>query len=266
MSDETLDALFEGRLELFQSRRGYRFSLDAVLLAHFVALKPAESVADLGTGSGVIPLLLAALHADIAITGIEFQPAMAQRAEKNVRLNRLTGRIRICRGDVRAIGEIASSGSFDVVVCNPPYRKRGSGRISANDEKRTARHELQGDLGDFLAAGRFLLRAKGRAALVYPAERAADLICAMRDAGIEPKRLRTVHSFADAEASLVLVEGVKGGKPGAAIHPPLAVYRRVKEYTDEVSAMITGRALPPSGAPPRRLPLDHPQVFRPRPE
>jgi tRNA1Val (adenine37-N6)-methyltransferase len=243
MSEETLDALFRGRLKFFQRRDGYRFSLDALLLAHFVSLKKNESVADLGTGNGIIPLLLATLHSGVSITGVEFQPAMAERAERNVKLNELAGRIRICRGDVRAIRAVAPSESFDVVVCNPPYRRPTSGRISPNDEKRIARHELQGDLGDFLAAATFLLRRKGRTALIYPAVRFADLICAMRHARVEPKRLRAVHSFADAEASLVLVEGVKGGRPGAAVEKPLRIYRGVNEYTDEVSAMIAGTRL-----------------------
>ncbi|MGH7798337.1 MAG: tRNA1(Val) (adenine(37)-N6)-methyltransferase [Candidatus Binatia bacterium] len=243
MSEETLDSLFQGKLKFFQRRSGYRFSLDALLLAHFVSMKGNETVADLGTGNGVIPLLLANLHAQVSITGFEFQPAMAERAERNVKLNDLTGRIRICRGDVRAIRAVAAAASFDVVVCNPPFRKPSSGRISPDDEKRIARHELQGELGDFLAAATFLLRPKGRMALIYPAVRFADLISAMRHARIEPKRLRMVHSFSDAEASLVLVEGVKGGRPGMTVDKPLAIYRRAKEYTDEVSAMITGGRL-----------------------
>jgi tRNA1Val (adenine37-N6)-methyltransferase len=243
MSEETLDTLFRGRLKFFQRRNGYRFSLDALLLAHFVPLKRGERVADLGTGNGVIALVLATLHPRVSITGVEFQPAMAERAKRNVKLNELAGRIVICRGDVRAIAAVASSESFDVAVCNPPFRKPNSGRISPNDEKRLARHELEGDLGDFLAAGMFLLRPKGRMALIYPAVRLADLICAMRRARIEPKRLRMVHSFAAAEASLVLVEGVKGGRPGVAVDKPLAIYRRVNEYADEVSAMISGARL-----------------------
>jgi tRNA1Val (adenine37-N6)-methyltransferase len=243
MSEETLDTLFDGRLKFLQRRTGYRVSLDALLLAHFVALKRNERVVDLGTGNGVIALVLANLHPHVAVTGIEFQPAMAERAERNVRLNQLAGRIVIRRGDVRAIAAVASSASFDVAVCNPPFRKPASGRISPDDEKRLARHELEGGLEDFLAAGMFLLRPKGRMALIYPAARLVDLICAMRRGGIEPKRLRTVHSFAGDEALLVLLEGVKGGRPGAAVDKPLTIYRGVKQYTDEVSAMIAGARL-----------------------
>jgi tRNA1Val (adenine37-N6)-methyltransferase len=246
MNDETLDALFHGKLKLFQSRSGYRFSLDALLLAHFVSVKPNESVVDLGTGNGVIPLVLATLHSPVSITGIEFQPAMADRAERNVKLNSLEGRISIRRGDVRAIDAIAPPESFDIAICNPPFRKAGSGRISPNDEKRIARHEVQAELGDFLAAAIFLLRLKGRVSLVYAAGRAVDLLSRMRAVRIEPKRLRMVHSFADAEASLVLVEGIKGGRSGIEILPPLIIYRSDKTYSAEVAAQIAGERTPSS--------------------
>src|SRR5574342_716335 len=127
MSEETLDALFHGKLKLFQSRSGYRFSLDALLLAYFVSVRPHETVVDLGTGNGVIPLVLANLHSQISITGIELQSGMAERAERNVKLNGLEGRVQIRCGDVRAIDAIAPPESVDAVVCNPPFRKSSSG-------------------------------------------------------------------------------------------------------------------------------------------
>jgi tRNA1Val (adenine37-N6)-methyltransferase len=239
-SDETLDALLDRQLTLSQSRAGYRFSLDALLLAHFVKIKRREKIVDLGTGNGVIPLILASLHPSVTLTGVELQAAMVERARRNVELNGLQTRIQILSGDVRAAKLLAGEASFDVAICNPPYRKRGSGRISLNDEKQIARHETQGDLADFLRAGAFLLHVKGRLAVVYPAERCVDLLAAMRQARIEPKKLRMVHSFGGAEASLVLVEGVKGGRSGIEITAPLTIYRHGKEYTDEVAAIIAG--------------------------
>ena len=239
---ESLDALFDGHLKLFQSRRGYRFSLDALLLAYFATLKRKERVIDLGTGNGVIPLILARLHPEVVITGVEYQSAMVERAARNFKLNKLDARISLCRGDVRAAGSIGSAGSFDGVVCNPPYRPRASGRMSPNDEKQIARHEIHGELGDFLAAAAYLLRAKGRMYLVYLASRAVDLLSSMRLARLEPKRLRMVHSFSDSEASLILVEGVKHGRSEVEILPPLIVYREGKEYSDEVAAMLAGKA------------------------
>jgi tRNA1Val (adenine37-N6)-methyltransferase len=237
---ETLDALFDGRLTLFQSRLGYRFSIDALLLAAFVSVKRGETIVDLGSGNGVISLALAQLHPSAALTGIERHATMAERARRSVRLNRLDGRITIITGDVREKNDLLKPGSFDVAVCNPPYRKPSTGRISINDERQSARHELNGDLGDFLRAGASFLRRKGRMAMVYLAERSADLISAMRQAGLEPKRLRMVHSYCHAEASLLLVEGVKGGRASLAVLAPLTIYRSRKDYTDEAMAIING--------------------------
>ncbi|MGH7852485.1 MAG: tRNA1(Val) (adenine(37)-N6)-methyltransferase [Candidatus Binatia bacterium] len=240
-STESLDTVFARKVRVFQSRSGYRFSLDSLLLANFVTIKGAEKVVDLGSGNAIIPLLLAHLYSPItAMTGIEIQPAMVERARRNVAVNGLDKRVKILQGDVREIGKHYAPADCDVVVCNPPYRKLSSGRISVNDERRIARHELNGDLDAFLRAGAFLLRNKGRMALVYLAGRSADLIVAMRQAGIEPKRLRMVHSFPEAEASLILLEGVKGGKAGLAVLPPLVIYRRAKQYTDGVTAIING--------------------------
>jgi tRNA1Val (adenine37-N6)-methyltransferase len=243
-SKETLDVLFDGKLSLFQSRTGYRFSLDALLLAHFVMIKRREKIVDLGTGNGVIPLVLATLHRSAILTGVELQPAMIERARRNVQLNGLERRIQILSGDVRAGEHVAAEASFDVAVCNPPYRKPSSGRISPNDERQIARHETQGDLSHFLHTGAFLLRAKGRMAMIYSAGRCVDLLSAMREVRIEPKRMRMVHSFAGVEASLVLVEGVKGGRSGVEVLAPLTIYLRGKEYTEEVAAVIAGTRQP----------------------
>jgi tRNA1Val (adenine37-N6)-methyltransferase len=237
---ETLDALFDGRLALAQSRSGYRFSIDALLLAHFASVQRADKIVDLGCGNGVVALALACLHPTVTITGVELQGAMVERARRNARVNDLDGRVQIIHGDVRR-DDPPGAGGFDLAVCNPPYRGATSGRISSGDERRTARHELNGDLGDFVAATARLLRNKGRAALVHLALRAADVLMALRQAGIEPKRLRMVHSFADAEASLLLVEGAKGGRAGMAVEKPLILYRSDRTYSDEAAALIAGR-------------------------
>ncbi len=240
-ASETLDALFNGRLTLYQSRAGYRFSLDALLLADFATIRPGERVVDLGTGNGVVPLALADRHKTIRVTGVELQKSLLERARRNVLANRLQARVEIIAGDVRRCKEIAAPASFDAALCNPPYRKAGSGRLNPDAERQLARHELSGGLKDFLGAGSFLLRARGRMALVYPALRSVDLLAGMRAAGLEPKRLRLVHSFAAAPASLALVEGVKGGRGGIEVMAPLTIYRRGKEYSDEVAALIAGR-------------------------
>ena len=238
--DETFDTLFEGNLKVLQSRAGYRFSLDAVLLATFVTVRREERIADLGSGNGVISLILAHLHPSVSVTGLEFQAPMADRARRNVQLNGFDKRVRIAHGDVRAIRQIAAPESFDAVVCNPPYRPPHSGRISPNPEKRIARHECEGSLRDFITAGAYLLTIKGRMALICSVVRSIDLLATMRHAGVEPKRVRMVHSFAQAEASLVLVEGVKGGRSGIKVYAPLVVYEQTKKYTTEIKAMLAG--------------------------
>src|ERR1043166_7434125 len=182
---ETLDTLFDGKLKFVQARDGYRFSVDAVLLAHFITPRARAKIVDLGSGNGVVPLILAFLHPSIAITGIEFQSSMATRARRNTELNELTHRIEILQGDVRMIKNIAAPESFDVVVCNPPYRRPTSGRISPNSEKRIARHECEGELRDFINAGVYLLPVKGKMAVIYSAGRAVELLHLMSRTGIE---------------------------------------------------------------------------------
>ena len=240
--DETLDALFEGKLKLFQGRSGYRFSLDALLLAHFMTCRRSENIADLGTGNGVIALILAYLHSSLSITGVETQLSMIDRASRNVRLNEFQERVTITQADVANIQKTFSPESFAAVVCNPPYRRTTSGRISPNAEKKVARHEIAAGLADFLRAGAYLLPIKGRMALVYPALRVVDVVQSMRNVNLEPKRLRMVYSFADTKAVLVLTEGVKGGRSGIEVLSPLIVYQQGKQYTAEVETMLAGRA------------------------
>jgi tRNA1(Val) A37 N6-methylase TrmN6 len=239
---ETLDALFQGKLKFFQSRDGYRFSLDSLLLADFMTCRGREKIADLGTGNGIVALILAYRHPSVSITGLEIQPKMVDRARRNVRVNGFEDRVAIRCGDVRNVQEVFGPGSFAAVICNPPYRHSTSGRISPNLERRIARHEIAAALGDFLYAGAYLLPIRGRMALVYSARRAVDLLKSMGGVDLEPKRLRVVHSFADTSASLVLVEGVKGGRSGIEVLPPLIVYNKAQEYTAEVEAMLARSA------------------------
>lgn len=237
---ETLDAIFDGRIKIFQSRIGYRFSLDALLLADFTRVKRGETVVDLGAGNGVVSLILAERCPTARCLGVELQDGMVERARKNVRLNDLQDRVEIVKGDVRAIERAARPEIFDVAVTNPPFRRSASGRMSAGAEQRIARHETEGVLVDFLRAAAYLLGAKGRLTVVYPAVRSIDVLASMRDSDIEPKRIRLVHAFVNTEATLILAEGVKGGRAGADILAPLIVYKRAKEYTDEAASITAG--------------------------
>jgi tRNA1Val (adenine37-N6)-methyltransferase len=238
--NETVDALFDGRLAVIQSRTGYRFSIDALLLADFVTARKHDRVIDLGAGNGVVAFILASLHPSLKLTGLEFQPEMARRAVRGAALNRLSDRVSIVEGDVRAAGRLFHAESFDAAVCNPPYRRAASGRINPDPEKRLARHEIKADLADFIRAAARLLRRGGKMALVYPATRTVDLLHRMREGGIEPKRLRLVHSYEDSGAALVLAEGVKGGSSEIKIMPALIVYTKERKYTAEMSGILAG--------------------------
>jgi tRNA1Val (adenine37-N6)-methyltransferase len=240
LDHETLDALFGGALKLYQRKRGYRFSLDSVLLADFATIRPGNRVIDLGTGNGVMPLILAYRYPSIAVTGIEIQREMADRAERNVRLNGYEDRIAIGCIDISSATGHFMPESFDSVICNPPYRPASSGRLSPSGEKQIARHELKANLDDFVQVAAFLLKNKGRFACIHLGDRTVDLLTAMRDAAIEPKRLRVVHPFAAAKASMILVEAVKGGRSGLDVLPPLIVYDSAKVYTAELNAILAG--------------------------
>ncbi len=238
--DETLDTLSIGNIKLFQATNGYRFSIDPILLSNFVHTKNGDTVVDLGTGVGVIPLLLAHLNCTINAVGVELQSTLAERAIRNIDLNSMQERVRVISADIRSIRDFMPTSSVDMVVSNPPYRRPGSGRIAPDDERATARHELAGGLFDFVESAKWLLKNGGRFAVIYLAERLPELIMSMSVAGIEPKRLRLVHAHHGTNAKMVLLEGRKGGNPGIQIAPPLYIYRgsgSSRDYTDEVLQM-----------------------------
>ena len=159
--DETLDRLFGDKVFVLQSKGAYRFSLDAVLLAHFVKLRRGDRVFDLGSGNGVVALLLASLYPSVRVTGMELQRSMVQRAQRSVAINDLTDRVEIVQGDVRSLERQLSPREYDAVVSNPPYRKLNSGRVNPDPERYIARHEAKASLGDFLRGGARLLRQRG---------------------------------------------------------------------------------------------------------
>ncbi|MFO7811405.1 MAG: tRNA1(Val) (adenine(37)-N6)-methyltransferase [Pelovirga sp.] len=237
---DTLDQLIPGNFHFWQAKRGHRYSIDAILLARFVRLEKCIQIADLGTGNGVLPLLLAHLGDAEKICGFELQPDMVHRARHNIEINGVEKRISIHEGDVRQIENLFPGTTMDLVVSNPPYRSMVSGRIAPDDERALARHELAGGIEDFALAAHWLLRSGGRFAVIYLAERLNALFAAMTRAGIEPKRLRMVHATAESAARLVLVEGVKGGRPGLQVEKPLVLYEDCqadRRYTEEVEQM-----------------------------
>ncbi|MCD4688649.1 MAG: tRNA1(Val) (adenine(37)-N6)-methyltransferase [Desulfuromonadaceae bacterium] len=221
---ETLDDLRLGGLKIIQHQDGYRFSLDPVLLCAFTRVAAGETVVDLGSGSGVIPLLMARRSDSAQIIGVERQSTMVDRSRRSVLLNGLESRITIQEGDLRQIRNLLDAESAQVVVANPPFRKVDSGRLSPHSERAQARHEVAGNLADFVAAAAYLLGSGGRCYLVYLAERLAELLDLLRQAGLEPKRLRCIHSRTGQAARMVLVESRRAGGVGLTIEAPLYVY------------------------------------------
>ena len=236
--EETLDTLFGGRLKIIQGKKGYRFSVDALLLAHFAPPGLKGRVLDLGTGCGIIPLILIFHHKGLKATGVEIQPSLADLARRNAALNRFSSRMAIWEKDLKALGRDNRSGTFDVVFSNPPYRKVGSGRINPRQEKALARHEIKVTLKDVLQAAHHLLKAKGRLLMIYPSSRAADLIQEMRKIHLEPKRVQFIHSRQQEEARLMLVEAIKEGRAQIKVLPPLFLYDSANQYTPEAQELF----------------------------
>ena len=238
MNSYTTDTFFNGKIRITQDRTGYRFSIDAVLLAYFADPRPGDKVLDLGTGCGIIPLILAYRQPNIAIFGIEVQTELAELAVSNVRENQLEGRITVFCIDMKLLRPAMTAGPVDLVVCNPPFRRRGSGRINPDAQRAVARHEIKANLGDIIQTSHRMLHTAGRLVLIYTAERMTDILSRMRTDGIEPKFIRMIHSRQDTEAALILIEGVKGGRPDLKIAPPLIIYDKKNDYTDEVGSMF----------------------------
>ncbi|MEE4112912.1 MAG: tRNA1(Val) (adenine(37)-N6)-methyltransferase [Desulfobacteraceae bacterium] len=240
MEPLTRDHFFNGKIVLNQPESGYRFSIDAVILSHLVCPAPGETVLDLGTGCGVISILLAFRHPDIRVIGVEIQPALFRLARQNVAENRLVHRVRVVNKDIGDLLPADIGGPVDRVVTNPPYRKLDSGRINADRQRAVARHELKADLATVLRTARRMLAKAGRFSIVYPSVRSVDLVAGMRSTGIEPKYLTMIHARPASPARLVVVTGIKGGRPGLEVRPPLDLYREDGTYTRAVEAMFGG--------------------------
>jgi len=238
MNSYTTDTFFNGRIQVKQNQAGYRFSIDAVLLADQAAPRSGDKVIDLGTGCGIISLIMAYCNPDITVYAVEVQEELTQLAISNVKNNSLQDCITVLGADMKTMKPDMTAGPVDLVVCNPPYRRPGAGRINPDNQRAVARHELKANLQDVIVTARRMLKTAGRFVTIYTAERTADILCQMRIDSIEPKYFRTIHSNPGSEAKLILVEGIKGGNPGLKIAPPLIVYDQNGDYTDEVQQMF----------------------------
>ncbi|MCX7981975.1 MAG: tRNA1(Val) (adenine(37)-N6)-methyltransferase [Syntrophales bacterium] len=241
-AEETLDSLFNGKLRFFQKKTGYRFAIDALLLSAFALRRVGKTILDLGTGSGVLAIIMAAHKPEARVTGIEIQPAMVEMARRNVKLNGLEDRVEIIEGDLRHYREFLPPKAFDSCLANPPYRKLLSGRTNPSQEKAFARHEIYGSVRDFLAAASFALKSKGKIFIIFPAHRLVELFCQMRAYHLEPKRARLIYSKAQGRGEFVLVEGLLFGGEELYLEPPLTIYGDDKTYTLEMNTFLKNLA------------------------
>jgi tRNA1Val (adenine37-N6)-methyltransferase len=238
---ERVDDLQFGGLRIIQSQKGFRFGMDAVLLAHFADVRPGDRVADLGTGTGIIPILLAGHTKAASIVGVEIQPCMAGMAARSVALNSLQDRVTILPGDLRQAHEALGYNGFDVVTCNPPYERKGGGVVCREEAWTIARHEGACTLGDVAQAAYKLLRQGGRLEFILRSDRAVEALLTLKEARLEPKRICLVCPSASHSPNLVLVEATRGGNPGVRWEPPLMIYGPDGEYSPALQA-IYGKA------------------------
>ncbi len=225
----TDDTLFDGDLICYQHTAGYRFSIDAVLVAHFAEVRKGDRVLDLGAGCGVIMLILLYRWQEWLkeIVGIEVQESLADLAARNLEANGFEGMGRILKGDIKNILDLVAAESFDAIVCNPPFYQSGSGRQSGNTEAKLARHQCLATLDDFLQASAAAIRNRGSVYCIYPAEQVAQFFGLANRYRLEVKKLQFVYGYPqdEGDARLVLIHCLKNGGPGTKVLPPFFVYR-----------------------------------------
>lgn len=232
--NERLDDLQRNGYQIIQNPEKFCFGMDAVLLSGFAKVKPSGRVIDLGTGTGIIPILLAAKTEASKIYALEIQEESADMARRSVALNHLENRIEIVTGDIKEAGTLFDAASFDVVTCNPPYMIGQHGLTNPDAPKAIARHEILCTLEDIVRESARLLKPGGNLFLVHRPFRLAEIICTLTKYKLEPKRMRLVYPFIDKEPNMVLIEANRGGKSRMQIEKPLIVYKEPNVYTDEI--------------------------------
>lgn len=231
---ERLDDLERNGYHIIQRTDRFCFGMDAVLLSGFARVKRAERVLDLGTGTGIIPILLEAKTDGAHFTGLELQPESADMARRSVRYNGLDEKVDIVTGDIRDASTLFGASSFDVITTNPPYMIGQHGLQNADDARTIARHEVCCTLEDVITQSAKLLKPKGRFYMVHRPFRLVEIFCLMHQYGIEPKRMKLVHPFVDREPNMVLIEGLRGGNARLTVEKPIIVFERAGVYTEEI--------------------------------
>lgn len=231
---ERLDELQRNEFFIIQNPEKFCFGMDAVLLSGFAKVKKGEKAIDLGTGTGIIPILLEAKTQGEHFTGLEIQPESADMARRSVLLNHLEEKIDIVEGDIKTASQQFGAATFDVVTSNPPYMTAQHGLTNEDQAKTIARHEVLCSLEDVIRESSRLLKPGGRLYLVHRPFRLAEIISLMVQYKVEPKRMQLVHPYADKEPNMVLIEGLRGGRPRMTVEKPLVVYKEPGKYTDEI--------------------------------
>ena len=231
---ERVDDLQRNHYQIIQDPGRFCFGMDAVLLSGFAQVKKGEKAIDLGTGTGIIPILLEAKTEGSDFTGLEIQPESADMATRSVRLNHLEDRVHIVTGDIKEASKLFGASSFEVVTTNPPYMIGQHGIKNPGDAKAIARHEILCDLDDILRESAKLLKPQGRFYMVHRPFRLAEIFSKMVEYHIEPKRMKLVYPYVDKEPNMVLIEGLRGGKSRITVEKPLIVYKEPGVYTDEI--------------------------------
>lgn len=231
--EETLEDIKMDGIHLIQKKKGFRYGMDAILLSQFAYVTDKTRAIDLGTGTGIISLLLGRRGAR-SVAALEQNPVMAELAARNVRLNKMEEVVNVICGDVCAVRDEFAAESVDLVVSNPPYRVVDTGKIAALDDVARARHEITASLADFVRAAHYLVRYRGRFAMIHLPERMVEILGLLHDMNLEPKRLRMVYPNRMLPPSMFLVESVKGAKPGLTVLPPLILMEEDGSYSREI--------------------------------
>lgn len=232
--NERIDDLGRKGYRIIQNRDKFCFGIDAVLLSDFARAKKGERVLDIGTGTGIVPILMEARYPLGTYTGLDIQKESIEMASRSVALNGLSHKINMVTGDIKEAVNMFGTASFQVITTNPPYMTGSHGLVNPQEPKAIARHEICCTLEDILKNSARLLKEHGRFYMVHRPFRLAEILSGCVKYRLEPKRIRFVHSYVDKEPSMVLIEALKGGNSRVKVEPPLIVYKEVNVYTDEV--------------------------------